>query len=148
MVATISANNSVIYSKVYYDYSLEEWVEIVHKYNSLKHNWNYIKLEAGTFGFDNIVISLYYLFENSNYDDLRESNIEKLSNLIHEGLIINYIYWRDNRPWEKSEDYIKPYSPLGDERRNYCAETKYNELNEEEKEKDRIIVKCILENIQ
>ncbi len=167
MAATISANNLVNYNKVYYNHSMEEWVEIVNKYNSTANNWTYYKLQAGTFGFDNIVLSLYYLFENSKISDLTESNIEKLSDYIHEGWIINYTYWRDNEPWTKSddssfgvaatfcsegakkvEDYIKPYSPLGDKRRNDCAATKYNDLSKEEKEKDRIIVKCVLQNIQ
>ncbi len=147
MVAIISANNLVNYNKVYYNHSMEEWVEIVNKYNSTANNWTYYKLQHGTFGFDNIVISLYFLFENSKISDLTESNIEKLSDYIHEGWILNYIYWRDNEPWTKSEDYTKPYSPLGDKRRNDCAATKYNDLSEEEKEKDRIIVKCVLENI-
>ncbi len=127
---------------------MEEWVEIVNKYNSMMNHWKYNKLQAGAFGFDNIVLSLYYLFENSKSSDLTKDNIEKLSDLIHQGWIVNYVYWRDNQPWKKNKDYIKPSSPLGDKRRNDCAATKYNDLSEEEKEKDRIIVKCVLENIQ
>ncbi len=147
MVATISANQVILYNKVYYNHSLEEWVEIIHKYNSSVNNWNYYKLAGGTFGFDNIVLSLYHLFENSKENELNEENIEHLSHLIHEGWIINYTYWRDNEPWLKNDDYKKPYNPLGDERRNDCASTNYNDLSEEEKEKDRIIVKCLLQNI-
>ncbi len=144
MVATISANQVVLYNKIYYNRTLEEWVEIVNKYNSSVNNWNYYKLSSGTFGFDNIVLSLYHLFENSKENELKEENMEHLAHLIHEGWIINYTYWRDNEPWLKNQEYTKPYNPLGDKRRNNCASTKYINLSEEEKEKDRIIVKSIL----
>lgn len=147
MVTTVSANQVVLYNKVYYNYTLEKWVEIIHKYNSLIHHWKYYKLAGGEYGFDNILLSLYLLFENSKEDELKEDNMDHLSHLIHEGWIINYIYWRDNEPWLINKDYIKPSTPLGDKRRNECASTKYCNLSEEEKEKDRIIVKCVLQNI-
>ncbi len=147
MVATISANQSVEYSKVYYGHSFEEWVDIIHKENCNMNNWKYTKLQHGSFGFDNIVISLYYLFENANASELVNDNIEHLAHLIHEGWIVNYTYWRDNSPWLQNEDYIRPYSPLGDQRRNDCASTKYADLPEEEKEKDRILVRTILMNL-
>lgn len=45
-------------------------------------------------------------------------------------------------PW-KSDRYIKAAKPLNDANRNKLAETNYEDLPEDEKEKDRIIARFI-----
>lgn len=119
--------------------NLAEWVVRVHTFNSQYFKWKYMPLKPGAFGYDNIVHSLAHLFANcSDYSDE-----EHMADLIHEGWILNYVFWRDNKPFSKNKDYIKPASPLGDERRNTCASTKYSDLVEEEKEKDRVIARLV-----
>ena len=71
-----------------------------------------------------------------------------MADLIHQALAINYIYWRDNKPWlRKGEGYTKANKPLNDERRNMCAVSKYEELPEDEKEKDLIIARWIQKQV-
>lgn len=81
-----------------------------------------------------------FVAENITY----KSTIDEIANLIHQGWIINYVFWRDNEPWtfEKIK-YQKPYKTLNDEQLNICASTHYEDLVEEEKNKDLILAKWI-----
>ena len=44
--------------------------------------------------------------------------------------------------------YYEPYNKLGDERRNTAAITEYNDLPQEEKDKDIIIANFIMSSIR
>ena len=48
----------------------------------------------------------------------------------------------EDKPW--TDGYRKPNVALGDKRRNQCAATKYADLPEDEKEKDRTIARYII----
>ncbi len=135
-MATKSANAMYLYEDIFGDKMLSEWVEICHRELSRASKWKYNPLKPGSFGFDNMIVSIGYLFENFIGND-----IEHLAELIHKGWAINYIYWRDNKP---KSPYIAPSKALGDKRRNDCAITKYLDLPEDEKEKDRIIAKTLM----
>jgi hypothetical protein len=85
---------------------------------------------------------MYILNKIKTSEKLNNKDIEKLADYVHRAWIKNYVYWRDNEPW-KSDDYIKSAKPLNDKNRNKLAETDYDDLPEEEKEKDRIIARFI-----
>jgi hypothetical protein len=72
----------------------------------------------------------------------------RIARLVHEGWCINYVFWRDNKPFEENKNYDKPYQPLGDDRRNKCAQLKYNELDKDEQAKDIIIAEYIVSMIK
>ena len=131
-----TANGQYNYTEVYGDKELAKWADICHRELSKASKWKYIPLKQGSFGFDNMIVSIGYLFEN-----FMENDIEHLAELIHKGWAINYIYWRDNKP---KLPYISPAKVLGDSRRNECAITNYKDLPEDEKEKDRIIAKTLM----
>ncbi len=144
MEATHTANGKYDYDNEYYDTSLDELVQQAHKYNCQKSKWKFVPLKKGAFGYDNLCMCLgdafKYLKKHEN-----KVNKEKLADKIHKAWIKNYVYWRDNSPWlNKKVTYHKPANKLGDERRNTCAETSYDDLPEDEKEKDMIIVDFIL----
>jgi uracil-DNA glycosylase len=101
------------------------------------YGWKSI-CQPGQFGFDNMCMSIGRLFQNFTVD------VETASHIVHEAWIENYTYWVKNKPWERG--YKKPKNALGDERREKCASTKYVDLPESEKEKDRIIAKYIINN--
>ena len=104
---------------------------MAHKYNCEKNGWKHMLLLPGTFGYDNLVISLYHVISNNNFDKnlIKEKTVEELSSLVHDGWSINYIYWRDNEPQiDKTFKYISPYNKLGDTRRNTCAITNFNDF--------------------
>ena len=145
----MTANGAISYLANIFGRDMCDWIKLAHKYNCEKNGWNYSPLQSRCFGYDNLAISLYHVFSNNNFDKklIKEKNIEELASLVHEGWCINYIYWRDNKPYEKNSLYIKPFAELGDDVRNFCAITKYNDLPEDQKEKDRIIARFILENV-
>lgn len=122
---------------------LSNVIQDLHKYNSKENKWFYSPLKEGAFGFDNLAISIIYTLEKvKTQEKLKKISIEKLSDYVHRAWSKNYIYWRDNEPWI-SGDYIKPAKPLNDKNRNKLAETNYDDLPEDEKEKDRIIARFI-----
>lgn len=114
-----------------------EKVQLVHQKNCELNNWNFKPLSPGSYGYDNLVYCL------AACQGL--SNLEEMASLIHDAWTVNYIYWRDNSPWEKNSFYRKPFSPLNDERRNMCASLAFSLLPEDEKKKDEILAKIILE---
>lgn len=139
----ITACGKFKYNQIIKNYELCNLAQEAHKFNCKANEWNYNSLIPGAFGYDNLIVSIGFALENCS----QNPTIEELSNLIHEGWIINYIYWRDNKPYIDSEFYRKPYTDLGDEIRNKNAITKFEQLDETEKEKDRIIARFLLGKI-
>lgn len=141
---TTTANNCYNYSTKYYGISLDDWVQNAHKHNCEVNKWNYTPLKKGSFGYDNLACSIGYLL---SIDGLIKQNqfFDFYAHCIHEGWCINYKYWRDYSPFlSKTHNYIAPYSPLNDSRRNECATTAYVNLSEEEREKDNVIARYIM----
>jgi len=114
MTATKTANGYYSYSQLYYNEPLDSYIQYAHKVLSEKSGWNYKPLIKGSFGYDNLAISIGHMLEK---------------------------YTPDHNP----QLYISPYTPLGDERRNQCAETCYEMLTEEEKTKDLIIANAVID---
>jgi len=153
MTDTITtANLNYNYYDEYYNKTLHEWVDLVHEKNSIINKWKVITLKKGCFGFDNLAVSLCHVF---NYIDRYVTyTIDDIACAIHDGWCENYLFWRDNKPFEESycsqhsQTWIKPFTPLGDERRNICASTKYEDLPQDEKDKDIIIAQIIIDEIK
>ncbi len=151
----LSANKKYAYKDVYYNHTLDEWVNIAHFQLSKKSGWDYHPLKPGAFGYDNLIASLVYLFQNlankpqkDGRNTLYDEEIESMASAVHEGWIENYLYWRDNSPFLTNSFYKKPASALGDERREKCAKTVYYDLPDDEKDKDRYIVMAVLDQLQ
>ena len=141
-----SANNEYHYDTNIFYMSLDFWVQEAHIFNCESNGWTISPLKKGTFGYDNLIVSLGYTLINCKR--FTESELETIANLIHEGWIKNYTYWRDNEPWLNNDyKYYKPFDPLNDERRNNCAELDYNDLPQEEKDKDIILAKFLIKKI-
>lgn len=136
-----TANGKYRYDTIYHGRSLDQWVQGCHKYNCEINNWKYQPLRKGAFGYDNLTVSLVHLFEKLNNMGVEVNTLETLASEVHNGWCENYIYWRDN---EIKAPYRPPATKLGDERRNLCSVTSYIDLHDDEKGKDRIIVKYIL----
>ena len=102
-----------------------------------------LSAKKGAFGYDNLAVSIGYTL--SHILTAPHDTIDVVSDLIHQGWCINYIYWRDHQPWlNPTYKYIQPYAPLGDERRNTCAQTVFQDLDQEEKDKDIVLARFIL----
>ena len=138
-----TANNMFEYEQLFFGIPLDTWVQETHKHNCESNGWKHYPLRKGCFGYDNLAISIGLALTNYVADK------EELAKKIHEGWCINYIFWRDEKPHETSTDYkyIKPYTPLNDERRNLCAQTDFVSLEKEEQDKDYIIAEFILEQV-
>jgi hypothetical protein len=129
--------------------TLKELVDMCHKELSDSLQWEYKALFEGSFGFDNVAIPVGLVMKNLNniLEKMKENKfeavIEYMADLVHQGWIVNYTYWRDNCPWENSNSYRKPYKDLGDENRNVLAKTEYKDLPSFEKQKDKIIASTL-----
>lgn len=143
MSATHTANGAYQYNKLFYGKPLSDWVQDAHKHNCAASGWQFNPLKPGAFGYDNLACSIGYAFDNAASDD-----IMTLADLVHRGWCINYAYWRDNRPYESDKRYIAPYNPIGDERRNTCAVTAFNDLPDDEKAKDITIAEFLVSAIR
>ena len=139
------ATGEFSYDDVFHGKSLAEWANLAHKELSIKSGWKYFPLQPGQFGFDNMVVSIGYAFSKTNSKMTTAQS--KMADLIHDGWISNYTYWRDEKPWLTNSLYKKPAKALGDDRRNECATTAYSDLPNEEKEKDDIIADFLIKII-
>jgi len=131
---TVSANGEFRYNFYLENFKMtrEELAQKVHKINCEKQGWDYHPLKVGSFGFDNLIMSIGY--------KLRDNN-GPVS--IHSGWSVNYIYWTDSKPYEGKYNYIAPFNSLGDERRTKLSQTKYDDLDIKEKQKDIIIDEAV-----
>lgn len=162
MSATKTANGKYSYDKIIAGKTLDKWIQSCHRMNCEKNEWEYRPLKRGAFGYDNIAMSvmkvLIYLinrkrtFEKTfpNSENKKTIDISKLASLVHEGWAENYIFWRDNKPYEDGGVYFKPYNEIGDKRRDDCANKKFEELIEFEQRKDIVFAEylewCFLNN--
>lgn len=148
-MATNSAYESIPYNLSIKDKTMNECVQLIHKYNCEQSGWNFTPLKPGAFGYDNLVVSLHHVISNSlalhKNNKLSDEDLEDISDLVHEGWLLNYLYWTHNEPYIHNTNYIKPYAALGDDVRNMCARTLYKDLPEDQKQKDRIIAKAIID---
>jgi hypothetical protein len=149
MEAIQTANKMFNYEQVFHELTIDTWVQNAHKYNCTSHKWSYFPLKKGSYGYDNLAVSIGYTFQNFMHNKLSDYKIiDILAELIHQGWCINYIYWRDMEPQlDKTFKYISPSNKLGDTRRNTCAITNFNDLDKEEKDKDYIIANFIYNTI-
>lgn len=137
-----TANGEFYYYDVVNNKTLDEWVQEIHKHMSTVSGWEYRPLKQHSYGYENILMSLVYA---SNYmNSTKSRDVNEIANEIHLGWCANYKYWRDNEP-AKDGIHIKPFTPLGDERRNMCANTHFNNLPDDEKHKDIMIAEYILQ---
>jgi hypothetical protein len=130
-----TANKQFKYDQIFNGLKLSSLVDSCHKALSEKSNWKYNPLQPGLFGYDNMAMSIGHALSNKT----DKTTLNELANLIHEGWVINYLYWRDNKPYDSNSFYKKPFNALGDDRRNKCAETKFADLDKEEQDKDIVI---------
>ena len=148
-MATNTAYEGISYDLPIKDKTIGECAQLIHKYNCEQSGWKYTPLKLGAYGFDNLVVCLHYVISNSlaleKNKRLSDEDLEEISDLIHEGWIRNYLYWTHNKPFEHNSNYIKPYALLGDDVRNMCAKTLYKDLPEDQKQKDRVIAKIIID---
>ena len=145
-MANQTASRLYSYDEHSFDRTIDTWVQALHRENCKVNGWSCTPLKRGAFGYDNLVYSICKVSE-AHSDGVDITDVETVSDLIHEGWVANYTYWRDNKPWLSAEGYTKPSQSLGDERREECARMKYVDLPSEEKVKDRILAKFIISDM-
>jgi hypothetical protein len=138
-----TANGKYKYDMMIGNYELRRLVQMTHAYNCKQNGWAAVPLKEGSFGFDNLAVCIGYAIETP-FDT---EDLESLADVVHKAWIINYTYWRDNKPWLKGGMYGKPSKLPGDERRNTLAKLPYSDLPADEQEKDRIIARFIASHL-
>jgi hypothetical protein len=123
------------------NWTLDEMVQAVHKKNCEASKWSFSPLKKLSYGYENLAVCI------GNYLTKTPLGRIAIAEQIHESWIENYIYWRDNM--HKHPEFIPPYTPLGDERRNTCAVTAFKDLPQDEQNKDFVLADILvnLDNI-
>jgi hypothetical protein len=144
MEPTHTANMKYDYYSTLYDgKTLYDLVQDLHKYNCEYNKWDFHSLNPGCYGFDTLAVCIGFVFEN--LPNFLYKDLDEIADVVHKAWAVNYIYWRDNEPYlNQTFNYRKPFKPLADERRNYCARTNYIDLPEDEKEKDMVVVRWLI----
>lgn len=140
---TKTADRSFSYDQKFGKMKLQDISQEAHKRLSQASKWFYRPLVPGQFGYDNMIMSVGVALTEHPKD--QEPTEESIASLIHDGWCRNYLYWRDHKPWLLQKYYKAPAKPLGDKRRDACAFTSFEELDQEEQEKDLIIARYLLE---
>lgn len=144
-----TANGKYLFDKNFFGKELKVWVQESHRELSKASGWFYRALVPGQFGFDNMAMSVGLTLEKLESGSLTEITEEVLADLIHQGWSINYLYWRNNKPWNTTNSpYKKPSKTLNDKRRNECASTNYVDLPDDEKEKDLILARYLIKSLE
>lgn len=138
-MAIQTANGVFKYNQVFEGKTLNEWVDLCHRSLSSVSHWVYRPLKIGSFGYDNMAVSIGTAMSSSKMSQ----NLEDMAEKIHDGWVVNYVYRRDHKPYINGP-YIKPAQSLGDKRREQCAQQPYQSLPEDEKEKDRVIARVLI----
>jgi len=143
-MATITANKQYSFNTIYQGKTLADWIIITHREMSRLSGWKYMPLNPGTFGYDNQANSAALALTKYKEGMTRD----ELASIVHDGWTINYTYWRDNKPWKTDNLYKAPAKPLGDKNRDSCAVTSYENLPQEEKNKDLMIADILLQTLK
>lgn len=143
MTAKETANKQYQYDDIIRGKSLHDWATKVNSRLCTLKNWPVSPLRKGSFGYDTTIMSVGNAFrETDTMEIIRKSD---LAQKIHQGWVANYVYWRDNRPYEKENGlYIKPSTPLGDVHRDLCVLQSYSEISVEVREKAELIAGILL----
>lgn len=146
-MASQTANKKYQYDAIFHGHTLDFWVQEAHKANCRANNWKYTPLKRGAFGYDNILVSMFYLFDYLKHNGFE--NKDAMANAVHLGWCENYIYWRDNKPHKQFPDlYFAPAKSLSDKRRDLCAQQDYKDLPDDEKAKDHVFVNFVLSKLE
>jgi hypothetical protein len=156
MSAFTTFNGEIKYDQTLHGKPLRDWICEIHQEFSDKYDWVYYPLRPGTFGYDNMAMSIVYAMNALHpHIHMRLANIlddtslhnttglKIIAEAVHDGWVKNYIYWRDHTI---TPPYIAPSGPLGDDRRNTCAVTPFEQLPPHEQEKDLIIARYIVKH--
>ena len=134
-----TANREFSCDELYLNQTLDDHVNNVHTIITKKCNWSNKRLLIGMFGYDNLMMSIGYVFKYCP----NMLNVNLVAAYAHKGWTDNYVYWRDHQPWNSSKIFKKPHNPLNDGRRNKLAKTQFKELTGEDRETNIIIAKYI-----
>lgn len=139
-----TADSQYSYDSIYFGHSLEWWVQSAYRCMCEAYAWEHKPLKRGAFGFDNIAAGIARVLEAIPPLVISE---EAFARTIHQGWAANYIYWRDSNPEKHLEDYRAPFNALGDERRDRLAELSFDDLDNDEREKDLLIARFLLDEL-
>jgi len=144
-----TANGQFYYDEEHHGKTLRELVEGAHSYLAKACGWGFSRPpNPGTFGFDNMICSIGKALRSMKIckDTL---TLRYVAACVHLGWGENYLYWRDHQPWlDPTRAYCKPSKRLGDSRRDKCLMTAYDDLPQDEKDKDLAIARFLLSLVQ
>ena len=91
MEAIQTANKMFNYEQEIHGFTIDTWVKNAHKYNSDSHKWTHIQLKKGSFGYDNLAVSIGYTLQNFIFSKFSKfNNFSKIQENFTPGLRAMY----------------------------------------------------------
>ena len=144
MNGTATADGRLALATVVHGRTLSEWGILSHQALAKHYGWTTFPPRPNTFGFNNLVSSAASMLATIN----AFAGVDAAAAAVHAGWVTNYRYWRDHMPhMAHPGTFAQPGRPLGDARRNACADAAFDDLDDDEKEKDRIVARAILDSL-
>lgn len=126
--------NEFMESKIFNENDLDHYAQVSDE--ALDNAYHYGRSKPGTFGYEANKGSAKFAL---NLMQNGETDIEKISDAIHKGWASVAITY---------DDPIYATKPEKKENRMKLANTSYSELSEDEKEKDRVVARSLLQAYQ
>ncbi len=110
-----TASKKYKYDTIYFNKPLYDCVPIVHNNVDLINNWKKFDIKKYTYGYDNYIYVLSKVLPKikQNKDDLfiyigNQLSLDKYGKIAFKAHIKNYLYWRNNIPYDGNPIYEKP----------------------------------------
>jgi len=140
---TRTANGEYDYDAPAGGATIRELVDAAHRALGAASGWEYVPLRPGAFGFDNLACSVGRVADALRVNPLLDE--AAAARAVHGGWCANYRHWRDAPPAAPDR---APREPLGDARRDACLAADFDELPADEREKDLVVARSVLERLR
>lgn len=131
--------------------TLHQAVESLHKFQCNDEGWECYPLKPGSWSYDNLAHLIYVLNEWCLQEWSKKPHKNFTSEMLQKMVFIawkdNYIYWRDDKPYEKDKQYSMPKKVPFNPERDARALMKYEDLPEKYKDKNIVYVNWYIKHL-
>lgn len=164
---TSTADGRIAFDTIVNGRTMHAWAAMAHCAMAKVYGWSPNLPQLNTFGWNNLVSSADALlrFVSTNVKkhhpltvdeavveavvEAVDEAVDEAAAAVHDGWVTNYVFWREHTPFVNDPwMYARPRYPLGDERRNACALASFAELPDDEKDKDRVVARALLDALR
>ncbi len=141
-MALHTANGEFRYDNEFNNKSLHLLVSKTYDDFVKEFKWKKSYLPKGSYGYDNIAMSIAYVIKHNNFTDINSS-----AEQVHLAWSNNYKWWKNVKPYILLPDlYKKPKKNFNDSRRNKLSMLSYSQLSKKDKNINYRMANIIINN--